>query len=227
MNEKTLTKNINNIYGSTVIDICKLLKPHATNILLLSDNKILMQPTIAGIRNYMILNSAIDYSIFIYTYFTLTEISKANTKFRKTKSQISWETEKGVEYLIVKNDDMDPVKSLVMSDRSAIDSLFAATYTNLPNIDTPSIDNILIDEPNSSYVDLGQSFINDMVNKKLCEIHIGEQSILISRPFLGDLKKTQWVGYRVVDEDDSRMVLKFKQEEKLGNIYTYAAFLKY
>lgn len=227
MSEKSLVKNINNCYGSTVIDICKLVKPHASNILLLSNNKVLMQPMIAGIRNYMILNSNVDYSTFIYTYFTISEISKANTKFRKTKSEISWETDKGTEYLVVKNDDMEPVKSLVMTDQSAVNSLFAATYNRIPDIDNPTIDNVIIDEPNSMYIDLGTSFIDDMVNKKLCEIRINNQSILISRPFLGDLKKTQWVGYRVVDEDDFRLVIKFKQVEKIGSIYTYAAFLKY
>ena len=227
MNEKVLLKNINNCYGSTIIDICKLMKPHATNILLLPNNKLLMQPIIPGIRSYMILNSEIDYSPFMFTYFTLSEISKANTKFRKTKSEISWETEKGTEYLVVSNADMDPVKSLVMTDQSAVHSLFAATYSRIPNVDNPTIENVIDDDPNSMYIDLGSAFIDDMVNKKLCEIRINNQSILISRPFLGDLKKTQWVGYRVVDEDDFRLVVKFKQVEKIGSIYTYAAFLKY
>ena len=64
-----------------------------------------------------------------------------------------------------------------------------------------------------------------MTNKKLCELNINDHSILISRPFLGDLKKTISVGYKVLYEDDVKMILKFKQSEEIGNIYTIAAFL--
>ena len=189
-----------------------------------------MQPILSGIRSYMIANQNIDYSAFVYTYLTLPEIAKANTKFRKTKSEIYWETDKGVQYLVVNNSDSEPVKSPVFTKPDTLDDLIGTSYKNIPNWDcdiNTLVNDRLVDEPDSFYIELGQSFIDDMTNKKLCEIKIKDTAILVSRPFMGDMKKTTFAGYRVVDEDESRFVVKFKQSEKLGNIYTYAAFLKY
>ena len=228
MSSMSIDKVINNEYASSALKLCKFLKAHATNILLLPDGKILLQPVINGIRNYMIVNPKIDYSNFIYTYFSLSEISKYHSSFRKTKSKIYWETEKGITYLIIENEDEEPYKSPIMSNPEALSSLLNATYKTIPDWNgSQSFNEILSDEPSSQYTDLGREFLDDMVNKKLCELKVHGQSILVSRPFLGDLKKTEWVGYRLVEEDDTRIVLKFKQVEELGNIYTYAAFLKY
>ena len=62
MSEKALSKDILASYTSAVIPLCRLLKPHATNIMLLPDRKILMQPVIGGVRNYMIVDPKVDYS---------------------------------------------------------------------------------------------------------------------------------------------------------------------
>jgi hypothetical protein len=225
MSDKLFNKNIISSYSSSVIPVCRLLKAHATNIMLLPENKILMQPSLNGVRNYMIAKPKVDYSNFVYTYFTIPEISKTNTKFRKTKSEIDWEINDGTNYLVVKNEEMEPCKSPIINNPNAIKDVINATYKNLPNWDNSNIQNIICDESSSDYNQLSDSFISDMSNKKLCEIKVNGNSILISRPFLGDLKKTEYVGYRIIDEDDSRIVLKFKQVEDLGNIYTYAAFL--
>ena len=49
----------------------------------------------------------------------------------------------------------------------------------------------------------------------------------ISAMILGDLKKTEFVGYRLINEDtkNGKITLQFKQQEPTGNIYTYAAFM--
>ena len=225
MSDKLLNKSLISNYASSIIPLCRLLKSHATNIMLLPEKLVLLQPSLAGIRNYMIVNSKVDYSNFIYTYFSLSEISKVNTKFRKTKSEIDWELMKGTNYLVVKNDDMEPCKSPIINNPAAIVDTLTGTYQNIPNWDEKQFQNILCDEHSSNYTKLPESFIEDMVNKKLCELSINGHSILLSRPFLGDLKKTTYVGYRIISEDDNKIVLKFKQCEELGNIYTYAAFL--
>ena len=221
----TLNKVIVSNYHSTIIPICKLLKAHASNIMLLPDNLILMQPLMTGIRSYMIAKHKIDYSNFIYTYFSLPEISKVNTKFKKTKSEIEWDTDNGTNYLIIKNDEMDPCKSPVINNPASVADILAGTYQNIPNYDNLSLKELLCDENDSEYEFLPESIIDDMISKKLCELIINGHTILLSRPFLGELKKTLSVGYKVVHEDESKIILKFKQVEELGNIYTFAAFL--
>ena len=46
-----------------------------------------------------------------------------------------------------------------------------------------------------------------MTDKKLCDLNINDNPVLISRPFLGDLKKTKYVGYRILEEDKDKIVL--------------------
>lgn len=222
---KDITKLVMINYHSNVLPICKLLKSHATNIMLLPNNIILMQPSMNGIRNYMIANNSIDYSNFIYTYFSIPDISKVNTKFKKTKSEIEWSVDDGTNYLVIKNENMEPYKSPIINNPAAVADILNATYQNLPNWKSEELTDILCDEDNSLYNMLPESFIEDMNGKKLCELNINGHSILLSRPFLGDLKKTLSVGYRVLYEDDVKMILKFKQSEEIGNIYTIAAFL--
>ena len=221
MDDKILISN----YHSTIIPICRLLKSHASNIMLLPNNIILLQPLMNGIRNYMVANNKVNYSNFMYTYFSIPEISKVNTKFKKTKSKIDWEIDNGTNYLVVKNEDMDPCKSPIINNPSAIIDVFNGTYKNIPDWENYDYDVLLSDESNSMYTTLPESFIEDMISKKLCELNINGHSILLSRPFLGELKKTTYIGYRVIYEDDMKIVIKFKQTEELGNIYTYAAFL--
>lgn len=228
MTEKDLTKTILSNYSASVIPICRLLKAHATNIMLLSENCILMQPIISGIRNYMIVNPKIDYSTFMNAFISIPEISKVNTGFRKTKSEISWLSENGTNYLTIKNDGMDLYKTPIINHPESVEDILTGTYQNIPNWSPISYGNhsqVLFDESPSVYTMLPLSFIDDMVDKKLCQLTIDDRVILISRPFLGDLKKTKSVGYRIIEKDENKMVLKFRQEEELGNIYTYAAFL--
>ena len=103
---KDISKTIITNYHSSVLPICKLLKSHATNIMLLPNNIVLMQPVMSGIRNFMIVNNKVDYSNFIYTYFSIPDISKVNTKFKKTKSEIEWLVDNGTNYLVIKNEDI-------------------------------------------------------------------------------------------------------------------------
>lgn len=219
-----LNKTIIANYHSTIIPICKLLKSHATNIMLLPNNLILMQPSMNGIRNYMVCNHNVDYSNFMYTYFSISEISKVNTKFKKTKSEVEWAVDNGTNYLIIKNEEMNPYKSPIINNPEAVADIINGTYQNLPDWNESNV-NLLKDDSDSEYISLPESFIEDMVNKRLCELVINGHSILLSRPFLGELKKTLSIRYKIVYEDDSKMILKFKQTEEIGNIYTYAAFL--
>ena len=224
MTEKTLNKELVNNYASTIIPLCRLLKFHATNIMLLPNRLILLQPVISGVRNYMIVNPNVDYSRYLYSYMSIAEISKVNTKFRKTKSEIDWGFNNGTNYLIVKNEDEEPCKSPIIHNPDAVRDIINGTYQNLPNWNGDK--DHLIDESSSNYTELPSSFIADMLDKKLCELNINGNTALVSKPFLGDLKKTTYVGYKVIDETESSIYVKFKQVEDLGSIYTYAAFLK-
>ena len=225
MSEKSLSKDIIASYTSSVIPVCKLLKSHATNIMLLPERKVLMQPIISGIRNYMIVDPKVDYSRFVYTYFSLAEISKVNTAFKKTKSEIDWYLDNGTNYLGITNPEQDTYKTPIINNHSALADLLDGTYSSIPEWEITSYEKILQDESTDSYNMLPDEFIGDMNDKKLCELTACGNTVLISRPFLGDLKKTKSVGYKLIDVDETKMVLKFRQSEELGNIYTYAAFL--
>lgn len=225
MSEKSLSKDILTSYTSAVIPLCRLLKPHATNIMLLPDRKILMQPVISGVRNYMIADPKVDYSRFVYTYLSLPEISKVNTGFKKTKSEIDWYLDNGTNYLGITNPEQDTYKTPIINNPAAVEDLINGTYANLPEWDITRYQQIIQDDYSESYITLPDEFMSDMVDKKLCELTVSGKSVLVSRPFLGDLKKTKSVAYRLMSMDDTKMVLKFKQSEDLGNIYTYAAFL--
>ena len=224
ISEKSLTKEIVSRYTSTIIPACRLLKPHATNIMFLTNNLVLMQPVIKGIRNYMILDKENNVGPFINTYVSLLDITKVNSKFRKTKSTIEWQVIDGTSHLVVSNDSDEPFKTPVLNNSDTITDLLNATYGEVPEWNTHG-GQLLCDEPNSWYTQLPDKFIEDMVGKKLCDLTINDHTILISRPLLGDMKKTTYVGYRVICENDDKIVIKFKQTEALGNIYTYAAFL--
>lgn len=225
MSNKELSKNIISSYHSTIIPICRLLKPHATNIMLLPENIILMQPAMNTVRSFMVLNQDIDFFPFLYTYFSIPEVSKINTKFKKTKSTIDWKLKDGVNYLVIKNEDMDEYETPIINNPAAVADIINATYTNLPNWSSMTFNRDYLNDESSKYSELPNDFLDDMKNKKLCEIEANGHTILLARPFLGDLKNTSSVEYMVVYEDDFKITLKFRQRESLGDIYTYASFL--
>lgn len=219
MIDKALAKSY-----SDVIALCKLLKPHATNMMLLDDGLVLLQPTIPGIRNYMISN--LDFSVFQNTFFNLATVSSINSKFKKTKSDIDWVEEDSTRYLVISNPEAEPYKIPIFNNERTISELLNDTYSNIPKWNLKK-DLVLVDDIDTEdYFSLGEDFITSMNNKELCEINIFGNPIYLSRPFLGSLKKTRKVGIRVVDESDTSVTYKFCQQEELGNIYTYAAFMK-
>ena len=157
MIDKTLASKYSN-----VIAICRLLKPHATNIMLMEDGKILMQPVIPGIRNYMVCNTDIDYTPFIHTYFSLPMISGINTKFKKTKSDIDWNVKDGTKYLVIENPDMEPYETPIMSNDRGRQNLITATYNKVPGWEDIGED-ILCSEPDSEYIELPNEIIERML----------------------------------------------------------------
>ncbi len=224
MKEKEIDKIIIKEYYDNIIPLCRLLKNHATNILLLPDNKILMQPILKGIKNYMILNKDMNISKFIYSYLSILDISKVNTKFKKTKSSIDWTVIDGVNYINIINSDSEPYNIPIINNPETVSDIIKKTYNGLST--NFNIDNI-VDEDDELYIKISDDIITAMNDKKLCDLNINDNPILISRPFLGSLKKTVFLGYRVLDETKDKITVKFKQREDLGNIYTYSAFLKF
>ena len=88
---------------------------------------------------------------------------------------------------------------------------------------------MLADEPDAMYTPTWPTMPAEMRDRKLCELDVDGYRVLMSRPFMGDLKNTQSISYRVLAiEDDyhGRIFLKFKQVESIGNIYHFAAFMK-
>lgn len=214
-------------YYDNVIPLCKATKAHATNMLLLENNLVVLESLISGVASYLVANDDIDYNRFLYTFFNIPEISKTNTKFKKTKSVVDWRYSESnmTNFLLVENPNMEPVKSPIIDNLEGRINLIDTIYRRVPNWNVVDYQNILRDESSNEYTKLPRSFIDDMVDKKLCDIKINGYTILLSRPFLGDCKKTEYIGYRVINQTNDKIYLKFKQTEPIGNIYTYAAFL--
>ena len=222
-----MQKELIKSYHSTIIPLCRLLKAHSTNAFLLPKGLIALYPPVgmSGVRNYMVLNKEYlyDYSKFVYTFFSIPSISKINTKFKKTKSTIDWETSKeGQSFLVVANDEENLWKSPILANDDTVKEVLESLYGDSPLFDIHNTEDF--DEfeeiPNC------EEFISDMLDKKLCQITVRNNPILLARPFLGDLKKTKEVRYKVVKETDETITLKFAQVEEMGTIYTYASFLK-
>ena len=222
-------KAINKEYQN-VIDICKLLKPHATTALLVENGLVITQPIIEGIRNYMILDNPAAYPRFNNLYINVSEIASYHTKFKKTMTDIDWESSNGETFMVLTNPDMDPYRVHILTDTETIEDLINREYQSVPGWkEDPA--SILTNDPDEMFTKLPDDIPLNLSLKRMCEISVGghQYRIMISRPFLGDTKNTQWLGYRVIAEDageKGRITLKFKQKEKLGNIFTYASFLK-
>ena len=219
-------KGINKEY-TDVIAVCKLLRTHATNALLLDNGVIAMQPIIDGIRNYMVLHDSYAYPRFRKLYMNLGEIAAVNTKFKKTRSSIQWYSHEGATYIEIKNEDQDPYRVYVLTNPSVVEGLLDQIYKRVPYW-SDCRQAILSDEPDEMYTSC-EGLAYDLFDKKMCRIVVNGNQLMFSKPFLGDTKNTELISYRVVSEDpdpDGRITVKFKQKEKLGNIYTYASFLK-
>lgn len=210
-----------------VISICRFLKPHATNALLLENGLVAMQPIIPEIANYAILREPDCYPRFKRMYINLGEIASINTKFKKTLSSIQWKAKDGIATVEIENVDMEPYNVYVFTERYMVDSVLDSAYGRVPGWNEVR-QGILIDEPDDMYVSC-EGLAADLYAKKMCRIVANGNQIMVSKPFLGDTKSTELILYRVIHEDpeeNGKIVLKFKQKEKLGNIYTYACFLK-
>ena len=215
-------------YYNNIIPLCKLLKSHATNIMLLKNNLVLIHPLMKGVRSYMIINdNKINYDYYTNSLIGLVDITSVNTKFRKTKSGVygSVGSEPDTYSIIVAASEDNFIEIPVYTNDATINSVINATYISLPHWNFSDKDEILSDDI-SGFTRIPTSVIYDMNEKRLCEVVIDDYIVLLSKPFLGNLKDTTALYYKIVDETDDKICVKFRQEEELGNIYTYAAFIK-
>lgn len=228
-----IDKKLANQYGD-VIAICKALKPHATNLLFTdSEGHVMLQPTLSGILNWAKLrDDEVEISSFVHTYMNIPEATSANTKFRKTKSDIDWIVKEGERYLVVKNPDGPDLEQPVITSYQSRDAFYQKIYKKLLNDNHYEGVLPLQDIPDGYFEELPMELCDMMVGKKLCEVTVGGHSFYMSRPFLGDLKKTEWLGACLIyiREPDAGEVTRkafvyFKQREPLMEIYTYGAFL--
>lgn len=221
-----IDKAINREYQE-VINVCRMVKSHATNALLLENGLVVLQPIIPEIANYAILNDPMAYPRFCRMYINLGEIAPVNTKFKKTLSSIQWNAQDGIATVTISNQDMEPYSVYLFTEGYMVDSVLDTAYSRVPGWGDIR-QGILVDEPDDIYVS-AEGLAADLAAKKMCKLVVNGNQIMISRPFLGDTKSTELVLYRLIHEDpddNGKIILKFKQKEKYGNIYTYACFLK-
>ena len=227
-----IDKKLANQYGD-VIAICKALKPHATNLLFTDcEGHVMLQPILGGILNWAKLRTdEVDISQFVHTYMNIPEATSVNTKFRKTKSDIDWIVKDGQRFLAITNPDGTSMEQPIISDFNSRDRFYQKIYKKILN---PQFEGILplTDIPDGYFDELPLELCTQMVGKKMCEVSASGHSFYISRPLLGDLKKTEWLGVRLIyirEPEEGECARKafvfFKQREPLMEIYTYGAFL--
>lgn len=228
-----IDKKLANQYGD-VIAICKALKPHATNLLFTdNDGHVMLQPILSGVLNWAKLRlDEVDVAQFVHTYMNIPEATSVNTKFRKTKSDIDWIVKEGQRYLTIMNPDGTSMEQPIISDFDSRDRFYQKIYKRLLN--DPHFEGVLPlqDIPDGYFEELPMELCTKMVGKKLCGVTVGDHTFYMARPLLGDLKKTEWLGARLIyirDPDPGETTRKgfvyFKQREPLMEIYTYGAFL--
>lgn len=221
----TADKKINSDY-QRVIEMSRLLKSHATNALLLPGDLVILEPIIPTVRSYFIPYKPIPKE-FVYLYLNLSTISKVNSKFKKTMSILEWIAKDDTSYMQIRNPEQDPYDIYIIDHKETIKDMISELYSRVPPFDTPMIEK-LVDEPDELYTRC-DGLAGELADKKLCTVIANNYPMIISKPFLGDTKKTNAIMYRVIQEDfgpTGKIYVKFKQKEAIGNIYTYAAFMK-
>ena len=216
-------KIVNKEY-SHVIDICRMLKSHGTTAVLLDNGLVVMEPIIENIRNYAILHTGSLFPRFRKLYINLGEISSVNAKFKKTMSGIRWRTSGDLPCMEILNKDQEPYQIFILQ---YLEEFLDRTYEKIPGW-SEIRQGVLCDEPDDLYTPC-EGLAYDLSEKKMCRVIANGNQLMFSKPFLGDTKNTQIIGFRVIKEDpgpEGKITVKFKQKEKLGNIYTYASFLK-
>lgn len=228
-----LDKRLANQYGD-VISICRALKPHATNLCFMTDSGLtLLQPVIGSILNWVKLNtSEVDIGPFIHTYMNIAEATSVNAKFRKTKSEIDWVLEDRTRMLHIRNPDGTELKSPVFALNETREALYNKVYKRVLEEKERFVHMPFEEFPDSWFEPISMDIVEPMLKKFQVQIEVGGHAILISRPLFGDLKKTEWLGGKILavrdrteDDPTCKAWVYFKQREPLMDIYTYGAFL--
>jgi hypothetical protein len=214
---------------SKVIDICKVLKTHATNIIVMDSSEVvIMQATIPGIYNYCILKDDYIPKRLGSLYINISEITPINAKFRKTTTELAIASKDGMHYLVVSNKEAEPYYILI-PESETIGNLSDATYSTLLEKDRDSV-KLFDDVPDEEFIEISENLLYRMADNELCTIMFDQCPIYLAKPFLGNTKKTEKLMCRIIDNIDTEeggiITLQFKQKEEIGDIYTYAAFLK-
>lgn len=215
-------------YGC-LANVCKCLKPHAALAMFLEDRVIALESHQDMMLCYAVAAPDMQYDSFVYTLHNIIKNTSYNTKFRKTKSDIDWTMRDMKRYVTITNPGMNPLDIPIINTKSVRAQYLSSIYGRIHELDLD--DFWLKDLPDSMFTQISQEFIDTINDKKLGELHFAPgREAIVSRPFLGDLKKTEYLGYTLLDEDaptvDSpRFRVLFKQREAYCDIYTLCAFL--
>lgn len=239
MIDKTVNKQYTNM-----IELCKKLKPHATN-LMVQKNYVLMMPIVTWVRNFCVLtDDTIDVEScrrYHHLLYDLSQSSEIHKHFKVTKTDLDWIKENDDVYLQLtfNSDELeDNVRKIpLMTNENAISELEHSTYGKILSYENcktmEELINKLNHESDSNYHDFPEHDIERIKKKLICVEDVIADSgigyrIIVSRPFLGELKNTEWVKYKVIQEPtttNQMFIVRFIQKEPFGYIYTYAAFL--
>lgn len=225
MIDTSLNKELVNTMGPLI----KGTRSMASNLLYLSNGLVILQPYVQKTKSYMIINPEYVNPRFNNHYFHVPKFSSALSKFKKTKSECSWVSTDGQPWFRILNPDAEePCDTYIMKSNEEVAYFLNDEFQRIPGWASERM-NMLQDESDALYTPTDPDLPKDMRERRLCELDVDGYLVLISRPFMGDLKNTEAILYRVLDIESSphgRIFLKFKQKEPIGNIYSFAAFMK-
>lgn len=225
MVDQSLNKEFSNKIGPLI----KGTRAIASNLMYLSNGLTIIQPMVQKSKSYAIIKPEYQSDLFNRHYFNVPRTSLMLSKFKKTKSECSWiNFDEQSFFRILNPDSNEPLDTYVMKSDQEVEYFLDDEFKKVPGWNELGV-SMLIDEPDSEFMPTDPNIPEDLRDRKLCELDADGYRILVSRPFMGDFKNTEYLGFRILKIEDhphGRIFIKFKQKEPIGNIYSFAAFMK-
>lgn len=217
-----------------IIELVKKLKPHATDIIIFQEY-VYMDSVMSWVKAFCIPDPKYIYPRFIGLGFN-TYDNTPHKNFKLTKSKLDTTEKENQRYLTIENEGDEEIHQIpYITNINTRKMLENENYNSIFRAENCSsmmelLQKLAIEK---EYHELPEAILDEIKNKKLCEIALSSDEnnqyiILISKPLFGDLKNTEKILYKIIKEpsDDSKIfIVRFKQIDAVGTIYTYGAFL--
>lgn len=211
---------------SKIVKVYKALNSHSTNMIIENTPVVVLLSNLKSVYSYAIIRDEYVQNLYEPIMIENESMRLMLKTYRKSKCTIMLDTNEKSELQLAFKQNDEIIGSLPhINNLNALYNIKQLTYQPLINLECSNL-HLMEDISSTEFIKFSSDLIERMSNSNLCKFMIEDYPIYIAKPFLGNLSKTLEVMYRVVMEDSDKFILQFKQEEEIGYIYTYAAFLK-